>query len=62
MPKNKLFKSQNYNSQNPSFYHFTHFIFQNAFQFHFETVFSNLFSVSSISRQKKQELLLQPQS
>lgn len=33
MPKNKLFKSQNYTSKNHSF---KHFIFQNAFQFHFE--------------------------
>ncbi len=62
MPKNKLFKFQNFTSKNHSFYRFAHFIFQNAFPFHFETMFSNLSSAPNICRQKKLEQLLQPQS
>lgn len=58
MPKNTLFKRQNFTSKNYSFYLFEHFIFQNAS----EIIPFNLFSAQYINTQKKQEQLLQPQS
>ncbi len=58
MPKNTLFKRQNYTSKNYSFYLCEHVIFQNAS----EIIPFNLFSARCINTQKKQEQLLQPQS
>ncbi len=52
MPKNQLFKSQNYISKKPSFYRSMYFIFQNASKFHFETILSHLFSAQLINAEK----------
>ncbi len=62
MPKNKLFKSQDYTSKNYSFYFTMHFIFQNASKFHFETIPSNLFAAQSINKQKTAGQKLELQS
>jgi hypothetical protein len=61
MPKNKLFKRPDYSSKNYFFYPFTHFIFQNAFKFHFEVFPFNLFSAQSINTQNTPERSLQMQ-
>jgi len=61
MPENKLFKRPNYSLKNYSFYHFMHFIFQNAFKFHFEIFSLNLLSAQSINTQNKPERSLQLQ-
>lgn len=60
MPKNELFKCQNYSSKNYSFYLFQHFIFENAIQNHLEFI-SILFSSPSLNTQKKQVQLHQLQ-
>ncbi len=62
MPKNKLFKCLNYFLKNYSFYLPKHSIFQNATDFHLESILSNLFSAQSINTQKSREQLLQFQS
>jgi hypothetical protein len=61
MPKNKLFKRQNYSLKNYFFSPFMHFIFQNAFKFHFEIFPFNLFSAQSTNTQNKPERSLQLQ-
>gem|GEM_PF-5933307 len=43
MPKNELFKCQNYSSKNYSFYLFQHFIFENAIQKSFRIYFYSFF-------------------
>lgn len=62
MPKNKLFKCLNYALKNYSFYHFKHFIFQNASHFHLEIILSNFFSVEITNTEKLLEQPLQFQS
>jgi len=62
MPKNKLFQQPDYSSKNCPFYNFRHFIFQNAFQFHFEIFQMNLFSAQNRNTQitPEQSLQFQP--
>ena len=62
MPKNKLFKSQNYSLKNYSFYFFTHFIFENALKFHFEIFHFNLYAAQNINLQMTLEQPLHLQS
>ena len=62
MPKNKLFKSQNYSLKNYYFYFFTHFIFENALKFHFEIFHFNLYAAQNTNLQMTLEQPLHLQS
>lgn len=53
MPKNKLFQRLICLLKNYFFYLLSHFIFQNAFQFHLENIQSKFFSAQNIKTQKK---------